>query len=146
MLNDTLVTVEGWLGANVATRKAGEQTVASFRLAATPRRYHRATGEWRDDETQWFTVNAWRALAENCAASLRRSDPVVVTGRLRAVSWTDGSGVQRTAFEIDADSVGHDLNRGTTEFTRARRGVAPVGPAPVEDRGPGPEEASDPAA
>lgn len=142
MLNETVVTVQGWLGNNVTLRRAGNGQVASFRLAATPRRFNPQTGEWSDDTTQWFTVNAWRALGEHCAASLRRSDPVVVVGRLRAQSWTNSAGVEMTSYEIDAQSVGHDLNRGSSTFTRAQR-AAPAPPSspsatPASDHAPDP--------
>lgn len=136
MLNETTVTVQGWIGGPVSLRRAGNAPVASFRLAATPRRYHPATGEWSDDTTQWFTVNAWRALGEHCAHSLRRSDPVVVVGRLRASTWVNAAGVEVTSFEIDAQSVGHDLNRGTSLFTRAQRPAQEGGTARTEEQGP----------
>lgn len=135
MFNETAVTVQGWLGGPVSLRRAGNAPVASFRLAATPRRYHPASGEWSDDTTQWFTVNAWRALAEHCATSLRRSDPVVVVGRLRATTWVNAAGVEVTSFEIDAQSVGHDLNRGTSQFSRAQRNA----PLPAQQASTGPE-------
>ncbi|MGV3563438.1 MAG: single-stranded DNA-binding protein [Nocardioides sp.] len=136
MLNETTVTVQGWIGGPVSLRRAGNAPVASFRLAATPRRYHPATGEWSDDTTQWFTVNAWRALGEHCAHSLRRSDPVVVVGRLRASTWVNAAGVEVTSFEIDAQSVGHDLNRGTSLFTRAQRAAQGSETARAEEQGP----------
>ena len=117
-MNESQITVQGWLGADVRTRQAGDAIVASFRLACTPRRLNRATGEWGDAATQWFTVNAWRALGEHCAASLRRGDPVVVHGRLNVSTWVSSAGVEMTSYEIDAASVGHDLNRGTTHFTK----------------------------
>lgn len=152
MLNETTVTVQGWIGGPVSLRRAGNAPVASFRLAATPRRYHATTGEWSDDTTQWFTVNAWRALGEHCATSLRRSDPVVVVGRLRASTWVNAAGVEVTSFEIDAQSVGHDLNRGTSQFTRTQRAApaaptaaeAPTAPAPADAEHVG--EGSRPAA
>jgi single-strand DNA-binding protein len=68
-------------------------------------------------------VNAWRALAENCQRSLRRGDPVVVHGKLSAQVWTNSAGIEVTSFEVEASFVGHDLNRGTSEFTRGVRAV-----------------------
>ena len=87
-------------------------------MATTPRRFQRKTGTWVDGDTQWYTVTAWRDLADNCAQSLRRGDPVVVHGRLRVEKWTGSSGAEMTSFEIDATFVGHDLSRGTSQFTR----------------------------
>ena len=119
-MNETVVTLSGWLGGNVALRQASGVPVATFRLASTPRRYQRRTDTWEDGDTQWYTVNAWRGLAENCAESLRRGDPVTVHGRLTARTWTTKAGVEVTTFEIEASAVGHDLNRGTSEFRRRK--------------------------
>ena len=87
-MNETLITLAGWLGNDVQLRQAGDQTVASFRVASTPRRYQRKTDSWVDGDTQWYTVSTWRELAHNCSESLRRGDPVVVHGRLRVVRPT----------------------------------------------------------
>jgi single-strand DNA-binding protein len=101
--------------------------VASFRVASTPRRFQRSTETWEDGDTQWYSVNAWRALAENCDQSLRRGDPVVVHGKLSAHVWTNKAGLEVTTFEVEAAFVGHDLNRGTSEFRRRR--LAPAADA-----------------
>lgn len=133
MSNETTVTLQGWVGGDVALRQAGDAQVASFRVGATPRRFSRRTGEWGDGETQWYTVNAWRALGENVAASVRRGDPVVVHGRLNVSTWVSTAGVEVTSFEVEATFVGHDLARGTSAFTRTPRPQRPEGqgPAPV---------------
>ena len=120
-MNETLVTLQGWLGTDVTLRQAGDTPVASFRVACTPRRYQKKTDEWVDGDTQWFTVNAWRALAEHCERSLRRGDPVVVHGRLNAQLWTNSAGMEVTSYDVEAVFVGHDLNRGTSTFLRPPR-------------------------
>src|SRR3954454_7715152 len=124
-MNETHVTLSGWLGGDVALRDAAGVPVASFRVASTPRRYVRKTDTWEDGDTQWNAVNAWRALAENCETSLRRGDPVVVHGKLTASVWTNKAGLEVTSFEVEASFVGHDLNRGTSAFQRRKLAVAP---------------------
>lgn len=126
MLNETIVTLQGWVGGDVALRQAGDAVVANFRVACTPRRYHRNRDEWVDGATQWYTVNAWRALGEHCDRSLKRGDPVVVHGRLTARTYVNKAGVEVTAFEVEALLVGHDLSRGVSSFTRTARSVAAV--------------------
>ena len=120
-MSDSTITVRGWLGADVTLRQASGVPVASFRLACTPRRFNRRTETWSDGETQWYSVSAWRALAENCATSLRRGDPVIVSGRLEARTYVNGNGLEVLSMEIDASHVGHDLGRGTSVFTRTPR-------------------------
>ena len=128
-MNESMVTFQGWLGGDVRTQQAGSATVARFRVASTPRRLNRSTGEWHDGPTQWYSVSAWRALGDHCATSLRRGDPVVVHGRLTQSSWVNQEGVEMTSLEVDASFVGHDLNRGTSDFTRS--GGRPAAEAPT---------------
>lgn len=134
-MNETLVTLQGWLGSDVTTRQAGDSLVAGFRVACTPRRYQKKTDEWVNGDTQWYSVSAWRALGEHCEQSLRRGDPVVVHGKLNAQVWTNSAGIEVTSFEVEAMFVGHDLNRGTSQFTR------PVRPA---DAGEGSVDPAEP--
>ena len=134
-MNETIVTLQGWLGSDVTVRQAGDVPVAGFRVACTPRRYNRRTGSWEDSPTQWYSVSAWRGLADNCAGSLRRGDPVVVHGRLNASVWVNAQGIEVTTFELDATLVGHDLSRGTSAFTRTPK------PAPASETGPTEEAA-----
>lgn len=138
-MNDTLVTLQGNVGGPVKLRAAGDTVAASFRLACTPRRYQRATNTWTDDETQWFTINAWRALADNCAASLRTGDAVFVSGRLSLHTWVNNEGVEQQTWEVTAVAVGHDLNRGTSRFLRPPRPDVPgevSAPGPAVDTEP----------
>jgi len=117
-MNETYVTLRGWLGADVRHRLAGDAAVAEFRLGVTPRWFDSKRSEWVDGPSQWYTVKAWRQLADNCRDSLRRADPVVVHGRLSQSTWVK-DGVERTALEVTAVSVGHDLSLGTSQFRRA---------------------------
>jgi single-strand DNA-binding protein len=117
-MNETFVTLRGWLGGDVKHRQAGETPVAEFRLGVTPRYLDRKLASWVDGETQWFTVTAWRALADHCRDSLRRADPVLVHGRLSQRRYVNTDNVEVTVLEVTATSVGHDLALGTSEFRR----------------------------
>ena len=65
-MNETYVTLRGWLGGEVRHRLAGETPVAEFRLGVTPRYFDKQRSDWVDADTQWFTVKAWRQLADHC--------------------------------------------------------------------------------
>lgn len=122
---DITVTVIGNVASDVALRftHAGEP-VASFRLAAGTRRFDREGNRWVDGDTHFFSVSCWRGLARNVLESLRKGMPVVVQGRLRTreVSRPCGeSGHTIRYVDIDAVTVGHDLTRGTAQFTRVKR-------------------------
>ncbi|MDQ1496641.1 MAG: single-strand DNA-binding protein [Actinomycetota bacterium] len=127
---DTHVTVVGNLVAEprLAFTKDG-QAVTSFRLAATPRRFDRVAGEWRDGETLFTNVTCWRALAENVAASLKKGSAAIVIGRLSVRPYETRDGAQRQSVEIDALAVGSELGRAITIVKRAERGVVASGAA-----------------
>lgn len=114
------VTVVGWAGSTPREVMGDGVPFSSFRMSTRERRFDARTGQWVDGRTEWFTVKAFRDLAFNVAASIRVSDPVVVTGRLRTEEWQGKDGT-RTGFVIEADSVGHDLARGTSRFARTVR-------------------------
>lgn len=132
-MNDSMVTFQGWLGGDPRLRTAAGVPVTSFRVGSTPRRFHRATNEWVDGTTQWYTVTAWRGLGEHCADSLKRGDPVVVHGRLTQSEWVSGDGQEMTSLEVEATFVGHDLNRGVSRFAKTPRRAESSGQEPAPD-------------
>ena len=103
-------------------------SISSFRLASSQRRYDRVKGEWVDGETNWYTVTAFRQLADNVLASLRKGQRVVVTGRVRIRSWESGERSGMTV-EVDADAIGHDLVWGRSTFERRVASAPAAGPA-----------------
>lgn len=93
--------------------------IVEFRLAATERVLNRQTQEWEDGNTSWYTVTAFRRLAENIFRSFTVGDPVTVTGRVAIKQWVSKDEAKRgTTAEIIADTAGHDLMLGFTDFTR----------------------------
>jgi single-strand DNA-binding protein len=135
-MNESHITLQGWLGGDVRLHQAGESQVAQFRLGCTPRRFSRKSDSWSDGETQWYTVRAWRGLGEHCERSLHRGDPVVVHGRLEVHRWVNANGHEVTDLEVDATFVGHDLNRGVSTFTKTTRLPTAVAPASAEETQP----------
>ena len=95
--------------------------VVKFRVAVNRRYKDDATGQWKDGETSYFTVNAWRSLAENIAETLTRGTRVVVAGRLQMRSWETQEGDKRTVVEIEADEVGPSLKWATARVERQSR-------------------------
>jgi single-strand DNA-binding protein len=98
--------------------------VTDLRVGATPRVQDRATGQWRDEETSYFSVTCWRRLGENVRASLHKGDPVMIKGKIRSHTYTDRNGVVRSVVDIIADTVGHDMNRGVANYLRQTRPAA----------------------
>jgi single-strand DNA-binding protein len=79
-------------------------------------------------------VACFRTLAQHVAQSVHKGDPVLVVGKLRTNVWEkDGQTHERLVLE--ADMVGHDLNRGTSAFQRAPRLAATDSPDAEEPPG-----------
>ncbi|MCJ7826678.1 MAG: single-stranded DNA-binding protein, partial [Demequinaceae bacterium] len=118
-MNDLIMTINGWV-ATEPSQHVGPTgaRLTSFRMASTSRFYDREKGEWTDGRTEWFTVKVFRSAAITVANSIKKGQPVTVHGRFRTSEW-EGEGGPRVDLVIDATSVGHDLTRGTAEFTRA---------------------------
>ncbi|MFT3871122.1 MAG: single-stranded DNA-binding protein [Nocardioides sp.] len=119
-MNDTHISFCGWVGSDVTLTEIGNgASVASFRVGSTPRRFR--NGSWEDGTTAWYTVKAWRALAEHVHDSVRQGDAVMVQGRLEADVWDKGDGTKSVRYVVVATAIGHDLNRGTSSFTKTAR-------------------------
>ena len=132
-MNDLIMTVNGWVATDPSQHVGPTGArLTSFRLASTSRFFDRDKGEWTDGRTEWFTVKVFRNAAITVANSVKKGQPVTVHGRFRTSEW-EGEGGTRTDLVIDATSVGHDLTRGTAEFTRAFGDAALAG----EDDGTG---------
>ncbi len=114
--------------------------ISSFRLASAQRRFDRAQERWIDVDTNWYTVSAFRQLGANCAASIRKGDRVVVSGRLKIREWQNGERTG-TTVEVEAETIGHDLLWGTSAFSRTistSRATQDTA-APVADESPAAE-------
>jgi single-strand DNA-binding protein len=94
----------------------------SFRVASTQRRKDRETGQWVDGHKFFVNVCFFRDFAENVATSIRKGDPVVVTGRIFSRQYVKDEN-NRLSYEIEPDSIGHDLSRGVAKFEKRRRGL-----------------------
>lgn len=130
-MSDVNVTVIGHAGTEPSlSMSPGGVEWTTFRVASTRRVRDPRTGEWGDGETLWFTVKAFREKARNLSLSVRKGDPVVVTGRYTTEEWdgervhvlADGSSVtlpeRRYRHVIEAQHVGVDATRGMVRYAR----------------------------
>ena len=128
---EALVQMTGHVGTEVDIR--GNGSVTAFRLACTPR-VRGKDGEYSDGNTTWIDVTCFRSLATHVAASVRKGDPVIVIGKLRTSVWVK-DGQTRERLGLEAETVGHDLSRGTAIFRKSVRPSAEPtdGEEPPED-------------
>jgi single-strand DNA-binding protein len=128
------LTVVGWIGTEVRNfhENDGGTPFTTFRLGSTRRWFDKATGAWKDGQTEWFNVKVWRTTALNVARSLRKGDPVIVQGRLSTEEWISEQG-PRTSLVLEATALGHDLAFGSSHFART---MSTAGGATDEDKEP----------
>jgi single-strand DNA-binding protein len=103
----------------------GGAPVCNFRVAVTPR--VKDGDGWKDGDTSFYQVVAWRNLAENVAESLTKGARVVVYGTLRQRSWETPEGERRSVVEVQADEVGPSLRWATATPERTRTKAAAGG-------------------
>jgi single-strand DNA-binding protein len=134
-MNETLITVVGNLvdDPKLRTTDSGVE-VSSFRVASTSRKYDRETNRWVDYGQLFLGVSCWRALGINVVASLRKGDPVVVSGRLFTRQY-ERDGQLRSSYEMDAVALGPDLARGTASFQRVTRPAVPATHVATDEHG-----------
>ena len=118
---DTHVAITGNLTDNPeVTFTPNGAAVCNFRLAVTPR--VKDGDQWKDGETSFFRITAWRQLAEHVGDSLGKGDRVIVLGQLRSRSWESPEGERRSVVEVQAEEVGPSLRWATAKPERASNG------------------------
>jgi single-strand DNA-binding protein len=121
MASENQVTIVGNLTDDPELRYTPNGAAVATLRVAVNKRIPDGAGGWKDAETSFFRVNAWRTLAENASESLTRGSRVVVVGRLRSRSWENQEGETRSAVEIEADELGPSLRWATAKVEKQSR-------------------------
>ena len=115
------ITITGRLGADPELRFAASGTaIAKLRVVTNSRK--KDGDQWVDVDTTWWSVTAFKQLAENIAETLTKGDLVIVVGTVKSREWEDQkTGEKRTIFEVLANHVGPDLGRAAAKISRIAR-------------------------
>jgi single-strand DNA-binding protein len=109
-MNLAQITIVGNLTSEPESRTVADGRLRTrFRVAATSRTLDPRTGRWRDGETTFLAVVAWRGLAA-AAAGLHRGARVVVVGHLRQYDYAR-DGQRETGYEVQAQEIALGLTR-----------------------------------
>lgn len=123
MSGETQITIVGNLTSDPELRFTPNGVpVANFTVASTPRSFDKQRNEWVDGEALFLSCTVWREYAEHVAESLRKGMRVIVQGNLKARSYQDRDGNNRTVHEVDVIEVGPSLRYATAAVTRAQSG------------------------
>jgi single-strand DNA-binding protein len=95
-----------------------------FRVAATSRTLDPNSGRWKDGDTTFLAVVAWRGLGE-LAGRLRTGDRVVVIGHLRQYDYARDTG-REIGYEVQAQEIAVGLSSPRAVTSRVS--------APASDR------------
>lgn len=91
-------------------------SITTFRLITKHRKYNKKRELWENNSQNWYTVLSYRLLASSVAGSIKKGDPILVSGRLKLRQWA-GNEKGMTA-EVEAEAIGHDLSWGHSAFVR----------------------------
>jgi single-strand DNA-binding protein len=122
-MNLAQITIVGNLAGDPESRTLTDGRLRTrFRVAATSRTLDPRSGRWRDGETTFLAVVAWRGLAA-AAAGLHRGARVVVVGQLHQYDYAR-DGQRETGYEVQAQEIALGLPRRQAADTRPAAPVA----------------------
>jgi single-strand DNA-binding protein len=102
-MSNPIVTIVGRVGTE--PEPMGENGLR-FRVVTSDRSKNEETGTWEDVNTSWWTVKAWRKVAEQAKGTLKKGQEVVIVGKMREDNWTNPTtNEKRTSYEINADTI-----------------------------------------
>jgi single-strand DNA-binding protein len=111
MANPT-ITIVGRVGQEPVKLNGGG---IRLRVVSNDRVKNDATGNWDDKDTSWWTVKAWKSLAEQASSILKKGQEVVIMGKIYEETWTDKEGNSRTTYEVNAETIAvtaYSLSKG----------------------------------
>jgi len=111
-MSNPTVTIVGRIGQDP---EAVGSNGLRLRVATNDRVKNDSTGEWEDKNTSWWTVKAWKRLAEQSKDVLKKGQEVIIVGKVYEENWTDKEGAKRTSYEINAESI------AVTTFSLAKK-------------------------
>ncbi|MET4004808.1 MULTISPECIES: single-stranded DNA-binding protein [Arthrobacter] len=113
------ISLRGFVSSEIVMNTTDSGLViGKFRMGSNMRRLDPITNKWVDGPTNWFRVNVFKALASNTMVSIHKGDRILIVGKLKVTSYLRKDGSHATGVEIDADSIGPDLQFGTANYRR----------------------------
>ena len=95
--------ITGNLTADPEVRSTPSGTTVCTFTVAVNRRFSRSDSGER--ATDFFRVNAWRQLGDNCGRYLAKGRKVAVVGELQARLYEAKNGETRMSLDVNADEV-----------------------------------------
>ncbi len=97
-----------------------------LRVATSDSKMNPQTNKWEDGPTSWWTVKAWKNVADNSKDVIRKGQEIIVVGTMYEDTWVDKStGQPRSGYEINAKSIavtGYSLSKNLVGSNPAASG------------------------
>ena len=103
-------------------------SVCQFTIAVN-RRFPGPDGQ---KQTDFFRINSWRQLAENCNKYLSKGKKVAIVGELQARTYEASDGTTRMSLDVSADEV-EFLSPKEEEKPADPRKMTPADPEKIDD-------------
>ena len=116
-INAASVTLVGRAGTHPQVSVGSTGDRVNLRVVATERYFDRTANDWVDGDEFGVTVVCWRSLGKAVLNTIRKGDPVIVSGRI-ATRRFDKDGVTQYFTEVKADFVGLDVAKSGNRFSR----------------------------
>lgn len=98
------VIIVGNIGQDPEIRyTAGGDAATNISVATSEQWKDKTTGEQKE-QTEWHRISFFGKPAEIVCQYLRKGSQIYVEGKIRSKKYTDKQGIERTAFEIIAES------------------------------------------
>ena len=107
-MNAASVTLVGRAAAHPQVSVGSTGDRVSFRVVATERYFDKALNDWVSGDEFGVTVVCWRTLGTAVLTTVRKGDPVIVSGRI-ATRRFEKNGTTQYFTEVKADFVGLDV-------------------------------------
>ena len=120
------IVLTGRLVADPEIKFGGTGTAILKARVVTSGRKKSESG-WEDVDTTFWSVTAFRQLAENVCESLSKGDEVIVVGKVKSREYETADGEKRTLTEVVADAFGPNLRLAAAKITRINRASAGTG-------------------
>ena len=117
------ITIVGRLGKDP---EAIGQSGARFTVATKDRVKNEKSGQWEDRDTSWWTVKAWKTLAQQAMSSLKKGQEVIIVGTIYQENWKDANGNARSSYEVNAESIAITTYSMSKEITSQDNTSEPV--------------------
>jgi single-strand DNA-binding protein len=91
-----------------------DKNVTNIRIACSDR-VPDGKGGWKDGNTAYYNVSAWRSLGKYMASTLKKGDRVIVTGKIKYNEFKKNDGTNGHSYEIEASDVGISLTSKTAK-------------------------------